>query len=389
MADIGLQRRLLLGLMRKGQPAPALLQQADLAEWDVLNAIAAKHRLQPLLHATWSAPSHQAYQGVIPPHIRQDWASAYRASAMAALVQKAALIATAQKLDKAGMKPVALKGAWLAWHGYGAPAMRPMRDIDLLVPEHTALAAWRLLRDGGYQAPLGEPEANPAFWGKHLPPLVTPSGVIVEIHEQCWERADQAGHTMPPLRDDVLRAHARMANAAEGVLYPAAQDMLTHLIVHGVYSHWLDAGPLMLADIAVLVKKHPPDWSTFWADAQAQGWYRGAVLLFGLIDRWHQPGFIRLTNCPEQVPDHLLDNAPDLLLQSMERRAGARIMARLRRDGWRKTLRAKWAEADENPAHAARLATRRIQDLFAGLTHRDARRKSVQMRDLGGWLLQE
>ena len=380
MADIPRLRRLLLALLRP-DPADPGLEGLNHEEWQMLDAMAAEHRLQPLLFAEWSGP---ARNGVVPDAILIGWSQAYRAAAIAALAQKGALIGAVRMLEKSGLRPIALKGAWLAWHAHPAPALRPMRDIDLLVETHQAEAAWRLLHDAGHAAPFGTPDKAAATRDKHLPPLIGPSGVVIEIHGACWETADQAGHAMPLARDSAMRAHAQMA---DGVLYPAPEDMLAHLVVHAVYSHWLDAGPLVLADIDALVRKAPPDWPQFWADAEAEGWQKGAALLLGLTDRWRRPGLLEQCGCPESVPPTLLEAAPDLMLQAMEKRAGARILARLGREGVMATGRAKLAEAASNPHRAASLAGRRVRDLLSGLCHAGARRKSADMRDLGRWLL--
>ena len=380
MADLSRLRRLLLAMLRPGPADPALAGLNE-TQWQALDAMAAEHRLQPLLHAEWSGAARAA---VVPPAILSGWAEAYRFATMAALGQKGTLIATMRLLDEAGMQPIALKGAWLAWHAYAAPALRPMRDIDVLVRCDQALAAWHLLHDAGYTAPEGAPDQAAAARDKHLPALITPSGVAVEIHSACWETADQAGHPMPQPRDAALRARAQHT---DGVPYPAAQDMLAHLMVHAVYSHWLDVGPLVLTDIDALVRKASPDWPQFWAEAKAEGWHKGAALLLALAGHWRRPGLLQECRCPEPVPQALLDAAPDLMLQTMERRAGARILARLGRDGVGAAMQAKWAEAMRDPARAISLVGRRIRDLSAGLAHADARRKSADMRDLGQWLL--
>lgn len=379
MTDEPQLRRLVLSLLRTAGPPEPDLSSLCASDWDRLDAILGEHRLQPLLHA--ERPGMH-----VPPGIAAGWASAYRTAGLVALRQRAALIGANRLLHAAGIAAVALKGAWLAWHAYGAPAMRPMRDIDLLVEPADLPQAWRALKAAGFAAPLGEPDWGALLRDKHLPPLLSPEGVMLELHGRAWETEEQAGHAMP-LGADGLLARARPGAKGDGVLYPLPEDTLVHLLVHAVYSHWLDCGPLVLADIDVLLRNNPTFWPSFWRRAEAEGWKRGAALVLALADRWRRPGILVESGCTTTIPSELLDAAPDLLLQSPDRRAEARIIARLGRDGVAGVARAKWAEARSHPAHFARTLLRRGAQLLAGASSAKAREKAHAMDRLGGWLL--
>lgn len=379
MTDEPQLRRLALSLLHTAGPLEADLSSLSASDWDRLDAILGEYRLQPLLHA-------ERKDAPVPPGIATGWASAYRTAGLVALRQRAALIAGNRLLNDAGIPAVALKGAWLAWHAYAAPAMRPMRDIDLLVDPGNLAPAWCVLKAAGYTAPFGEPDWDAPLRDKHLPPLLSPDGVMLELHGRAWETDEQAGHAMP-LGADGLLARAGPGAKGDGVLYPLPEDTLVHLLVHAVYSHWLDCGPLVLADVDVLLRNSPPCWPSFWRRAEAEGWERGAALVLALADRWRRPGILIESGCPTSIPSELLDAAPDLLLQSPDRRAEARIIARLGRDGVAGLARAKWAEARSHPAHFARTLLRRGAQLLAGASSPKAREKARAMERLGDWLL--
>ena len=102
----------------------------DDASWRAIATLASQHRLEPLL--AWN---FERQRWPVPDFIAQAWRSARRDALYRALAQQAALRLVLDRLAKAGIAAVALKGVALAWRHYPEAALRPMRDIDLLVPE--------------------------------------------------------------------------------------------------------------------------------------------------------------------------------------------------------------------------------------------------------------
>ena len=101
----GATARQILALL---QPCPAGLDHLSGADWAELDRIAARQRLQPLLHA------RQRDNPAVPEAIRAGWAQAYRAAALATLTIQADLADCLALLRAQGIEPLALKGAWLA-----------------------------------------------------------------------------------------------------------------------------------------------------------------------------------------------------------------------------------------------------------------------------------
>lgn len=307
----------LVGTARK--PDLGALSQAD---WTLLQHMAAQHRLLPLLHARHGADP------ALPPAIAATWREAHRASAFAALLREGELRATCTLLEAGGFAPIALKGAWLARHAYPEPAQRPSRDIDLLLDPETVLAAFDLLQDAGYvleEAPE-MPLADVIRLEKHLPPLLAPRGTRIELHHLLWEPTGRLDHATPAARDAAVRARAR--READGIAYPAPEDMLAHLIVHAAYSHRFDCGPLLIPDLAFLLSRHPVDWAAFWARAAEEGWHSGARLALELVARHCPETRIDFTADPgEPAPAGLVEAMPTLLLQDLDTRASAAVAA--------------------------------------------------------------
>jgi len=305
--------------------SPQSLAHLCVGDWDEIDRVAALHRLRPMLHYRQKANPE------IPQDIRARWAEAFRASSFTALQMAGELSATVALLENAGMAPVALKGAWLAWHAYPHPALRPMRDIDLWLRPETVVAAYDLLIAHGYQV-IGEQQlsiAQSVSLDKHLPALCSPRGVIVELHHRLWEIAGRMDHAAPLAAEEAIRQRALRIGR---LTYLDPQDLLAHLIIHAVYDHRLDCGPLLLTDIEFLLAHATIDWERLRRAAERGGWLRGAALVLEMM-RQHDPGL----ELPRLVPGLAAPAAMagELMLQDLDTRQSAGVVATLRTAGIR------------------------------------------------------
>lgn len=340
-------RRLLLALLAETPPDPAPYRALPMRAWREVDRMAGMHGLRPLLHLR-NATLAQA--GAIPAPIWQGWQDGRRNAAIRALVQRRDLLEIQAILTQAGLgQPVALKGAFLAWYAYDEPALRVMGDLDLLLCPEQALAAFEALKAAGYvqQKPFELSPADTVLLLKHLPPLASPQGTLVELHMRCW-------------RDD------------DPLLYPESDDMLVHLVVHGAYDFRLNCGPRALLDCVAMTDRFPPEWDRFWTMGRDEGWAKGTALLFALADRWIRPGLLAQCDCPLPVTPRVLEAAPDLLLQEPGRSTAAQAPADLRRAArasrragdWRRTGPAAPAPgraAYDHPVHVGSNSAKQVK----------------------------
>lgn len=382
-------RHLLLDLIAGHSPAG--LAGLDEAAWQALDRMAALHRLQPLLH------HHHRADPAIPEVVRTHWAEVYRASALSALALSADLSATAGLLEQAGMAPLALKGAWLAWHAYPHPALRPMRDLDLLLTPDTVIPAFELLQANGYRQDGAHHLTleETVRLDKHMPPLVSPRGITIELHQRLWEVDGRMDHAAPSAGEAAIRARAIRSGA---LAFLAPQDTLAHLIIHAVYDHRLDCGPLVLSDIAFLLAAAPVDWDAFWAEAHAGGWQRGAHLVLALVKAHAPSAAISLPADLPPCPADLADLSAGLLLQDLETRQSAGVAATLTAAGPAAFLRrilARRKGADDQDAVARDLSAEGGFAAWAGgrlvrtvreLARREVRDQSRDLARLSRWL---
>lgn len=294
-------------------------------EWSALEVRAAEHRCGPVLHRKWGgAPASDA----IPEAVRSRWAQAFRDTAILALAQRADLHSVTERLEANGIASIALKGSWLAWTCYDEPAQRPLRDLDILVHAEQALAARELLLHYGWTE--GDTDGLAAAdWlvrFKHLPPLLSPTGTMLEIHTRLW---DQDGR-MPP-EPVGLFERSILAGETRPLRFLDPIDNFMHLAVHAAF-HRFDGGPLMLLDCERIVRcADDIDRTMLWRRAAEEGWARHAALFLAATDRWIVRGILQRWDCPIAVPSGLLEAIPFLLAKPLAMREADIAVAKLAR----------------------------------------------------------
>lgn len=145
----------LLGLCARAHPHPtqlALVREtaSGLEDWSAFPEQAEAHGLVPL------ALHHLSAAGVSPPEpVRQQLIAYYVQHAHAARVREQVIADIVRCYASAGIDMLLLKGSALAYLIYPQPALRPMRDIDVLVRAEDVYRAYALLPKIGFLPPPG------------------------------------------------------------------------------------------------------------------------------------------------------------------------------------------------------------------------------------------
>lgn len=304
-------------------PAAGLPDNAG--DWQSLDRMARQHRLRPLLH---DRNRRSDPPWAVPPELAAQWADAHKRSARRALHQRAELARIGRTFAAAGIAGTALKGSGFLWRGWVEPALRPMRDLDILVEPEQALAAHALLRKAGFTGAI----ANALPGQKHLPGLTAPASAIhVEIHTRLidaptpeWERRDDS------FRSAALARAGISAAARKGIGTLTATDNLLHIILHAVLDHQFNNGPLLLLDVATLVRHGTIDWSIFWTQAEAIGSTRACQLALQLAETFEDNLEIGWTGRePLDLDGALIWNAAALMLVDLDRRSELGAMGQI------------------------------------------------------------
>ena len=192
--EIDQPTRLLLALTQAGEElaaAAALLPGLGPEESSRLLTLLGQQRLAP-----WVA--HQLERAGLLPQLPEGLRRMLeRATAQArqrTARQRLALLHTVRCLAAHGIPAVALKGAQLAWQHYPQPWLRPLRDLDLLLPEEQIGPAFALLEQQGFRV-RGEPPRrpdDPMLWRMNDFGIFHPSGQLIELHRSLWFRPGES-----------------------------------------------------------------------------------------------------------------------------------------------------------------------------------------------------
>ena len=161
-------------------------------DWDQVLHKSRGHQVSALLHR------HLANQGCrdhIPAGVRDQFKAAYLTNVARNLFYQVELRRALDALRAQDIPVIVLKGAALAESVYGDVGLRPMADLDLLVPEKSVYSAQAIVRDLGYR-PTGTPEQqnDTEKHHRHLPGLMgVGKPVLFEIHRHVVRR-DMAVH---------------------------------------------------------------------------------------------------------------------------------------------------------------------------------------------------
>ena len=307
-----LGRDTLLALCAGGADQVSHAQVATLAkaDWDWITQRAADYRLLPLLHAAFDKKPDWP----VPEDLCDLCLKAYRHWTFRSLTMQNALLKIADKLDTNGISYAALKGAPLSVECYAAPALRPMRDLDILVVPDEAERAYSILQEAGFAKVPGKGE-----WGvdryHHLPLLQNGDGVFLELHHRI---APTEWSGSSPLAQRILANARVMKVQGKAVQMVHPTDNALHLIVHATLQNLFDNGPVLLADLDALAAAKAVDWEAVTAFSRQHGLEQSLALCLSLYRS--AGGRAECEDAPEQpVPAPLAEQARQLMTQDPDR----------------------------------------------------------------------
>ena len=223
----------LLALCARAECRPIHYQQIALAagsatDWEDVLAQAERHYLSPLLYA------HLRVADVpIPAAVRQELRSRSMHHLVANQVRTRVLCDILSACEAARIPVLVLKGAALSHIIYPDISLRPMSDLDLLVPTSEAHRAQQVLAGLGFEVP---PLSGSMPYHRHLAEVtkyVEEVPVTVEIHHKLY--SDYFDSAFSYIRAAILgrqikRDQSQMA--LEGVIGPPYPFTVGGLAAH-------------------------------------------------------------------------------------------------------------------------------------------------------------
>ena len=317
MQDRQLQSFLLAMLSPNSMLGSSEFSSLSGQDWEAVMHWVRDKRLGALLDWTLRKKKHD---GDIPPSIGEQLQTRRKQSVLRNLMIIGDLQKVARLLDEANIPYQALKGAYLSTHCYPEAGLRPMRDIDILVPKDKIMAAYAVLIGQGWQLPKGSPpeEALLSYNPKHLPGLISPNKrVSLELHHRL-STTHYVGGDFPDLTTSpgYLERTIERDVAGQLIKFPSPTDTLLHLVRHAVIEHSFENGPLTLSDLAYLLEHEKIDWPLFWGNAQLIGALRPASIAFALLEKLWGPQDLKW---PEDIGEAPLVRATPQSLELAER----------------------------------------------------------------------
>ncbi|MCL4545312.1 MAG: nucleotidyltransferase family protein [Chloroflexi bacterium] len=243
---------------------PQLLDSVrSIRDWNTVLATAARHGVSDLLQrvlATKPVADH------VPEWARESLDEQHAQSRRQALSLMLQLSQILRSFSASGVSPTVIKGAALALTMYPHPSLRPMGDIDLIVPKSDLDSASAVLERLGYEEkPLYYSQAFNRRHGYHVR-YVDPasSRLAIELH---WDLVRQREHRHGLRARDLalfseqtlLRLDPMREPVDVMLLKPSAH--LVYLCVHAGAADHAFGRLIWLTDAAVLAARLTvPEW---------------------------------------------------------------------------------------------------------------------------------
>lgn len=188
-----------------------------------------------------------------------------------------AIVEVVASLNATGFYPVALKGSPLAFGYYPEPQMRPLRDVDLLLPPEQAEAAYDFLLLQEQFAPLRRGARYGLEHSHQLPEILhKPSRMVIEIHHRLnaknWSADEQ-------FAAKIMSEAISITLLDREVLVPTAENNFLHLLEHATLHHTFANGPLILADLHYLARHDNFDVGQVLSDIDKLGLARSFAII--------------------------------------------------------------------------------------------------------------
>jgi hypothetical protein len=233
------------------------------ADWNEVADAADRHELAPLLFKRLKQSEARAS---VPAGVWERLRLGYFASASKNARLFRGLRPVLTGLRSAGIQVIVLKGAYLADAVYGDAAVRPMSDVDLMVPRAEVTRAQAVLVKMGGVAATGDGER----WSErraHLPPVVI-RDLPLEVH---WTIVDQTG-PVEVVADGVWSRARPTIVAGVTVLSLCPEDLLLHLCLHASRREGLQAGLRPFCDIFETISRFGNEIDWLQVTGRAQEW---------------------------------------------------------------------------------------------------------------------
>jgi hypothetical protein len=264
------------GATEPGEALLRLLRGADTpapGAWDSIVKLALLQGVAPILHQKLGAAGTLAG---VPGTLADRLAQERRVTALANLGAYAEFQRIARALGEAGIPVMQLKGLHLAELVYRDISLRPMSDLDVLVPRERVTEAIQVLRKEGfgYDEDLESAVQGMLDTKCNIGLVQAERGTWLEVH---WALDEPGGAGPGPV--DEIWSSARPGRLGDTqALVMAPEFLLLHVCAHLACNHAFAFSLRALCDIGEIVRAHPGlDWQKVTEQALRHRWTRGVA----------------------------------------------------------------------------------------------------------------
>lgn len=267
--------------LEENLPAPGSVHPQD---WQALASLARRQGLAPLLY--WRLrPDHLRWP--VPESILQALQQDYNQTFSQNLKIFQALEQVLARLGQSRTLAIPLKGVFLTERVYQNLGLRPMSDIDLLLPRDQLSRAIQVLQELGYQPPYPLDLEQECRTRHALPTFSLPGQPGAPAFDLHWTLAPPDSPFQVPIQALWQRARPGLL-MDQPVLELSPEDLLLHLSLHAAYMEYFCSGMRPFYDIACSTSlfKDQIDWPRLVDRARQWGAARSAWLALSLSVRF-------------------------------------------------------------------------------------------------------
>ncbi len=246
-------------------------------DWDVLVEQAGRYTLGPFLYQRLVRDCQG--QNLVPSETEQILRQSYLGTLAQNMVAYHLLGQVLERLQQAGIRVLLLKGAYLAEQVYGDIGLRPMGDLDLLVPADELQRGLSILKEMGFTAEREYSDEADGDLHFHAPAM-TKDEIVIELH---WDLVVPSS----PVQIDIqgLWQRAKPITLENGQAWTLGlEDLLLYLSVHAAYGHEYNNQLRSLVDISEVIHHFVQElnWMSIKETAIQWGANRGVYLTLDL-----------------------------------------------------------------------------------------------------------
>lgn len=259
-------------------------------DWELFLDLTEHHQVYPLVFQCLSSLEASAVPDQVMTVLRQKgWKNTSRT-----LQMTGELVNVLRALERKELRAVVLKGFPLGYRLYGNLALRPSRDLDVLVWPEDVDKAIKAIEKQGYErmhlsaAEIPRRRRNRMKTSHHIVYRHRDREIRLELH---W-KLGHCGLEIP--LKEIEQSLTQVKIAGQAMTIPGAEELLLFLVLHGVSHAWFRLK--WLCDIGVMLRQGEFCWDRLYGLAERLGFQ---VLL-------NQAVILAHTLLQAPVPDNIL-----------------------------------------------------------------------------------